>query len=146
LTKAEQAVACFGEGHSCSQAVLSTYGPELGLERELALKAAQGLGGGMGHLGEVCGAVTGAFIVLGLRYGTSDAADRAARDRVYQRVRELAERFAVRRGSILCRELLGCDIGTPEGLSHAREQGLFSTLCPALVRDASELLEQLSAE
>lgn len=69
MNQSERAVACFKEGFSCSQAVFSTFAPQLGLECELALKVAGLFGGGMGRLGEVCGAVTGALMALGLKYG-----------------------------------------------------------------------------
>jgi C_GCAxxG_C_C family probable redox protein len=145
VSEADRAVACFQQGYLCSQAVLSTYAPALGLDREVALVLAQGFGGGMGRLGEVCGALTGAFMVLGLRYGSPVAADQEVRDAVYARVSDLAEHFRARHGAIRCRELLGCDVSTPEGLQTAREQGLFATVCPGLVRAAAELLEQMLA-
>jgi C_GCAxxG_C_C family probable redox protein len=143
MNKTECAVACFEEGFNCAQAVLSTCGPELGLDRETALKVAGGLGGGMGRLGEVCGAVTGAFMVIGLKYGKTRPEDDEAKERAYGLVTEFADRFKSRNGSILCRELLGCDISTPESRAAAKEKDLFATLCPKLVQDAMEIVEQM---
>jgi C_GCAxxG_C_C family probable redox protein len=141
--KAEAAVVCFREGFSCSQAILSIYGPEFGLVRETALKAGSALGAGMGRLGEVCGAVTGAMIVIGLKYGHTEAKDKETKAKTYDRVHDFGERFRALNGSLLCRELLGCDIGTAEGMETARQKGYFSELCPRLVREAAEILEDV---
>ncbi len=139
--RVEAAVGTFREGFNCSQAILSTYGGEFGLERETALKAAAAFGGGMGGLGEVCGAVTGALVVIGLRYGHKEAKDRETKAKTYARARDFAGRFRSRHGALCCRELLGCDLTTPEGMAKARQQGLFTELCPRLVRTAAEILE-----
>jgi C_GCAxxG_C_C family probable redox protein len=142
--RSEKAVSCF-ESFNCAQSVLATCGPELGLGRETALRVAGGFGGGMGRLGEVCGAVTGAFMVIGLKHGKSHPEDDESETKIkaYALVHEFADRFRAHNGSILCRELLGCDIGTPTGRAQASEKGLFSNLCPKLVRDAVEILEQM---
>jgi C_GCAxxG_C_C family probable redox protein len=142
--RSEKAVACF-EDFNCAQSVIATCGPELGLDRESALRVAGGFGGGMGRLGEVCGAVTGAFMVIGLRHGKSNPKDDESetKEKAYARVHEFGNRFRACNGSILCRELLGCDIGTEEGIAQAREMGLFDDICPKAVRDAVEILEQM---
>jgi C_GCAxxG_C_C family probable redox protein len=141
--RSEQAVSYFNEGFNCSQAVFSTLGPEMGLDRESALRVAGMFGGGMGHLGSVCGAVTGAFMTIGLKYSKVQDGENEKRDRGYALVRQFAEEFAARNGSIVCKELLGCDLGTPEGSAQARERGLFRDLCPKLVQSAVEILEQM---
>jgi C_GCAxxG_C_C family probable redox protein len=142
--RSEKAVSCF-ENFNCAQSVIATCGPELGLDRESALRVAGGLGGGMGRLGEVCGAVTGAFLVIGLKHGKSSPEDDESetKEKAYALVYEFADRFRARNGAILCRELLGCDISTPDGRAQAKEKGLFSDLCPKLVGDAVEILEQM---
>ena len=93
-------------------------------------------------MAETCGAVTGAMMVLGLEHGNT-APDREAKERVYEQVREFAQRFRARNGSLLCRELLGCDISTPEGLQQAREADFVLKICPKFVRDAAEILEEM---
>jgi len=115
----------------------------LGLDRELALRVAGAFGGGMARMGETCGAVTGALMVIGLKYGMTQAKDEQARDKTYKLAQELATRFKERHGSMVCRELLGYDLGNPEGRKAAYDKGLFTTLCPELVRDAIEILEQM---
>jgi C_GCAxxG_C_C family probable redox protein len=123
--------------------VLSSFGEELGLERELALRVAGAFGGGMARMGEACGAVTGALMVIGLKYGMTQAKDEAARDKTYRLTQEFMTRFKARHNSIVCRELLGYDLSSPEGRKAAHDKGLFTTLCPQLVRDAVEIVEQL---
>ncbi len=143
MSRVEQAVACLQEGFSCSQAVLSAYAPQFGLDRELALKVAGAFGGGMGRLGEVCGAVTGALMAIGLKHGRIRADDEETKEQAYALVVEFANRFRQRNGSLLCRELLGHDIGTPEGRKYIQEMGISAALCPKLVRDAAEIIEEI---
>jgi C_GCAxxG_C_C family probable redox protein len=143
MNKVERAVSCFNDGFSCSQAVLSTYGEQFGLDRETALKVAGAFGGGMGNMGKTCGAVTGALMVIGLKYGQTRVEDKEPKKKTYRLVKEFAEQFKVRNGSINCTELLGCDLSTPEGMRCAEERNLFTTLCPKFVQDAAEILEEL---
>ena len=91
---------------------------------------------------EVCGAVTGALMVLGLRYGPRDAAD-TSRDIVYSKVSEFLSRFEEGCGSIICRDLLGCDLSTPEGMKQAVKNDLFKTVCPKMIEVAADLVEEL---
>ena len=143
MNNPERAVSCFKETFSCSQAILSTYGPELGLEKETALKVAGAFGGGMARMGDMCGAVTGAFMVIGLKHGKIKAEDEGAKEKTYLIVREFVERFKSRNGSIKCMELLGYDISTLEGIKLIKEKNLFYTSCVKYVRDAAEIIEEL---
>ena len=145
MSKVQTAVAGFKQGFNCSQAVLSTYGPELGLDREAALRLAAAFGAGMGRMASTCGAVTGAFLVLGLRYGAIQAADRQAKEKTYELVREFARKLEARNHSLICKELLGYDISTAEGFSQVKAKHLIETHCARFVRDAAEILEELSA-
>jgi len=139
----EQSVALFREGFSCSQALLAAFGPALGLDRELALRLADPFGGGMGRMAETCGAVTGAFMVIGLKHGRTRADDKAAKATTHRLVQGFVERFKARNTTIVCRDLLGCDISTPEGLKQAYDRKIVFTLCPKLVQDAAEILEEI---
>ena len=145
-TKPEQAVNNFKNGLNCSQAVLSVYAEELGLSREIAWKIAGGFGGGMGRMAQTCGAVTGAFMVLGLKYGDADIPDTKIKEKMYGLVREFAHQFENHNGSIVCSELLGCDISKPEGVVTAKENGLFTSVCPKMVREAVEIFEKMINE
>jgi len=144
--RAEQAVACFQEGFSCSQAVLSAFAPQLGMDRDLALKVSGAFGAGMGRMGETCGAVTGAFMVIGLLHGRTKAENQETKEKAYALVAELADQFRQRNGSLKCRELLGCDLGTPEGQQYAHDHGLTATRCVKFVRDAAEIVERMLAQ
>jgi C_GCAxxG_C_C family probable redox protein len=137
--KIEKAVEKFDKGFNCSQAILSSFCEQFGMDYELALKIATGFGGGM-HINGTCGAVTGAFMVLGLKYGNTEQ-NKDAKEKTYRKVVQYANRFTKRNGSVKCHDLLGCDITTLEGVQKAREKGLFSSICPKLVRDAAEILE-----
>ncbi|MCK5173859.1 MAG: C_GCAxxG_C_C family protein [Planctomycetes bacterium] len=145
MNKIEQAVERFRNGFNCSQAVLGSYCQQFGLDCEQAFKVATGFGGGM-RMGETCGAVTGAFMVLSLKYGNITAEDKDAKAKTYEMVVEYANRFKARNGSVVCKELLGCDISMPDGMKKTQEDGLFDSVCPKMVRDAAEILEEMLAE
>ncbi|MBM3131781.1 MAG: C_GCAxxG_C_C family protein [Chloroflexi bacterium] len=145
MSNKEEAVSSFKSGFNCAEAIVSVYGPEPGLPRETALKIACGLGAGMSKLGGgVCGAASGMFLVIGLKYGRTDPNDATAKENVYDLVRESAQRFKEKNGSIYCAGLLGCDISTPEGLRYAKENGLVSKLCPKFVADAADILDEIT--
>ena len=94
-------------------------------------------------MGETCGAVTGAFMVLGLRHCGADCDTTSGRKKVYAVVREFVSRFERRNGSVMCKDLLGCDISTLQGMQAAEGQNLFETKCPKLVQQAAEVLEEM---
>ena len=142
-THAEEAVAMFAEGFNCAQAVLTCCGTRFGISRDLALRIAGPFGGGMGRTGNVCGAVTGAFMVIGLKHTKTDPKDEQAKKIGHDLVREFIKRFEAGHGSIVCRQLLGYDLSAAEGLQKAKDQGLFKTLCPKFVRAAAEILEEI---
>lgn len=142
MDNVDHAVASFQQGFNCAQAILSVYGEQFGLNRETALKLACGFGGGM-RMAETCGAVTGAFMVIGLKHGQASPQDKQSKEKTYRLVREFTDKFESRNGSVLCRELLGCDISTPQGMKAAQQKDLFNTLCPKMVRDATEILEEM---
>ncbi len=142
MSRVDVAVSRFADGFNCSQAVLSAFAGQFGLDDATAMKIASGFGGGMGRMADTCGAVTGAFMVLGLRYGQATP-DREAKEAIYARIREFAQRFQARNDSLICRDLLGCDISTPVGLQHAKDEKLLTTLCPKFVRDACEVLDEM---
>ncbi len=143
--KVEQAVKYFRDGYNCSQALVGSYGEEFGLDKATGFRVATGFGGGM-RMGRTCGAVTGAIMVLGLKYGNAGAEDKEAKAKTYEGVGEIIKRFKARNNSVICKELLGCDISTPEGLAQANENDLFKSVCPKMVQEAAEVLEEVLAE
>ena len=132
----------FSEGFSCSQSVLVAFAPQLGLDLDAALRVSAAFGGGMGRLGHTCGAVTGALMVLGLKYGAT-VPDPVARERTYALTREFVARFEARHGATACADLLGVNIGTPEGQTAARAANLFKATCPGLVATAAAIIEEM---
>jgi len=141
---ADRAVADFERGFACSQSVFAAFSSHFGVDPELARRVSAPFGGGMARQGEVCGALTGAYMVLGLHAGNRTAEDRESKERCYALMRQLTSEFRARHGAIRCRDLLGgLDLGSPEGLLLAREKGLLTELCPKLVRDAAEITEKL---
>ena len=143
MKKADRAASVFADGFNCAQAVFSTVAPGFGLDEETAARIATPFGGGMARMGGTCGVVTGAFMALGLARGGARPADKETKEQTYVIALEFVKRFMERNGSITCRDLLGCDIGTREGHERAKQQGLFDTVCSKLVRDAVEMLEDM---
>lgn len=139
----ERAVATFHAGFNCAQAVFSALSPELGMERELALRVAGAFGAGTARMASTCGAVSGALMALGLKYGQVQGNDQAAKETTYAAAGQFLSRFRERHGSVLCRDLLGVDLSSPEGHQQARAAGLFKSVCPRLVADAAEIAEDL---
>ena len=145
MTHKEKALDYFGRKFHCSQAVLAAYAPELGLTEEQALKLGACFGSGM-RKGEVCGACTGALMVLGTLYGQYDKADPESRIKANEVNDKMMDGFAKVSGSYICNDLLKCDISTPEGRKYALDNNLFTELCPLMVANAVDVLEQIIKE
>ncbi len=137
------AMKMFLEGYNCAQAVLVCCGERYGLPRETAIRVGQAFGGGMGKTGNVCGAVTGALMVVGLQCAVTDGSDSAAKQEAHRLAQEFMARFKALHGSLLCRELLDCDLSTKEGSAKAHETGVTKAVCPGLVRDAAKIIEEV---
>ncbi|MBN2020596.1 MAG: C_GCAxxG_C_C family protein [Sedimentisphaerales bacterium] len=142
MSNADKAAGIFKEGFSCSMAMLSTYCEQFGLDKNLAYKVSSGFGGGM-HLDQTCGAVTGAFMVIGLKFGRTRADDIEAKMKVAKMTNEFAKKFKARHGSIGCTALIGCNISTPQGFEEARKKNLFEQVCPKYVVSAAEILDEM---
>ncbi|MBC8061836.1 MAG: GNAT family N-acetyltransferase [Clostridiaceae bacterium] len=140
--KSEKAALIFNQGFNCSQAVFSVFCEELGLGEEVALKISCGFGGGMCQ-GEVCGAVTGAVMALGLKYGQSKSEDTESKEKTYEVVKEFCDSFKAIHSSIICKDLLDFDLSKENGRKIAREKGLFTNKCPKAIKDAINILEQI---
>jgi C_GCAxxG_C_C family probable redox protein len=127
----------FLKSMNCSQAILETYGPALGLDAATARRLGTGFAGGMGT-GSDCGALTGAVMALGLKHGP-------ATDKTLKQVGKLIAEFKVRHAHAGCSQLLGSDMGTQKGVEEAAARGYFTSRCPNYVRSAAEILEKLLA-
>ncbi len=141
MNNVERAVDLFANGMICSQAVLTVFGEPYGLDLDLVTKLGRPLGGGMGHSGLTCGAITAAVLILGLEKDHPDESE--ARKVSFHNVQQLFKRFEALHGSTECRHLLAADWSTEEGTNKIRRENLVSKLCPAFVKDASMILEEL---
>lgn len=140
MDRAEKAISNFGQTANCAQCVLLAFSNELGLGEELAYKITSGFGGGMCQ-GEVCGAVSGAIVAINLKYGPDKPEDNEAKDEVYNIIRQFTKEFKNVNGSVICKELLGCDLDKEGMRKQARENGLFLKVCPKFIKDAIAILE-----
>ena len=138
MSKVKKTVKYFEDGYNCSQAILAAYSQDLGLPLDRAFKIASGFGGGM-RIDGTCGAVTGAFMVLGLKFAHG-------KDKPYDKIIAFAETFRRKNKSTNCQALIGCDIRTKEGMEKATNKGLFRSVCSQLVKDAAEILETMLAD
>ena len=145
MTHTEKAEKYFSDKFHCSQAVLAAFADELGLTEEQALRLGSCFGSGM-RKGEVCGACTGALMVLGMKYGQYIKGDMESRSMSNIVNDRFLDEFAERNGSYICNDLLGCDIRTEEGVAYARGKELFTEFCPKMVKSAVEIAEEIIAD
>ncbi|MFT5873228.1 MAG: C_GCAxxG_C_C family probable redox protein [Clostridium sp.] len=142
MNKSEEALSLFNQGFNCSQAVFSVFCEELGLNKEGALKISCGFGSGICQ-GEICGAVTGSVMVLGLKYGQCKVADNESQEKTYEIVKEFSNRFKDINGTIICKELLDFDLSKENARKIAKQKGLFADICPKVIRNAVNILEEI---
>jgi C_GCAxxG_C_C family probable redox protein len=127
---------------NCAQSVLTSFCEDFGLNKDLAMKIARGFGGGMGQSKGTCGAVTGAYMVLGL--GLKPLNDPLKnRAEMGNTMVEFNRRFKQLHGSLNCTELCGYDLSIPEKAAEAHQKDVFANICPGLVRDAAKILEDV---
>lgn len=143
-SSAERAMQLFQEGYSCSQAVVGAFCEETGMDFETAMKLSSSFGGGMGRLREVCGAVTGMFMVAGLLHGFADPADKEKRVQHYKLIQSLAQQFKEENGSLICRELTGLSTDTNRLIPEERK-GEYAKKhsCVELVGQAAAMLDEI---
>jgi len=132
----------FMRGQDCGQVVLEQYAESLGLSKDDANRLAASFGGGFG-IGETCGAVTAAMMVIGMKYGHTGPDDPENRDVLMAKRAEFVEKWKARRSSCMCKDMLEDDISTPEGFGRILESGKLFSLCPEIVIDALEILNEM---
>jgi C_GCAxxG_C_C family probable redox protein len=143
MTKSDAALATFSKGITCSSAVFSAFADEIGIDEKTARKIACGFGAGISRTGNICGAVSGALMVIGLRYGKAEIGDDAATERTRALTRRFLNEFTEKNGSVNCSELLGYNLSNQEEYDAAAKEKLFNTKCPEYVRDAADILEKI---
>ena len=139
----ERALECYreGSGFTCAHSVLSAFAPDFGMGDDLARVAAI-FGGGVARTGGMCGGITGALMVLGLKYGMVVPEDQETKEKGYEIAKDFINRFAERQGAVTCKALLGHDPSTPEGQQAISEANLKATVCTKVIKDAVEILEE----
>lgn len=140
MKKSQLAIENF-KNLNCAQSVLLSHSEELNLDRTTAIRIALGFGGGMA-MGETCGAVTGAYMVLGLKANFKEKSVQEIKEETKVAIRRFNELFIAKHGSLQCKKLLGVDLSTQEGSAEAKEKGLFDSVCTNLVASAAEILEK----
>lgn len=133
----------FESGYNCAQSVLFAFKENSQISEDIALKIATGFGAGYGRMQEVCGAVSGAIMAMGLKYGRGEQADKEITINMYQRTQDFIKSFEKIHGSIICRELLnGCDLRTDLGQIEFKEKDLFNQTCVRCVETAARIIEE----
>lgn len=142
MTKGEKAKALFLEGYNCAQAVFGAFAEDFGLDLELAMKLSSGFGGGMGRLREVCGAVSGMFMVFDMKHGYTSPTAKESKMELYSHIQNLAKDFEDDNGSIICRELLGLSEKNSVPVPEDRTEKYYKKRpCAELVEFAADLVD-----
>lgn len=130
-------------GYNCAQSVLLAFAPQFDLPGEKAAQIAGAFGAGMNRTGQTCGAVSGALMVLGLKYGATGVPEQVDKDQLLKIVQQFFKEFKERHASPICNDILGVDLNTPEGYQYAKENGLFKSVCIEVVKDAADIAQKL---
>lgn len=142
VMKREEIKELFMQGIDCSQVVTGKFSEELGINRDTLRKVSACFGGGM-QCGETCGAVSGALMVLGVKYGHYREEDKEQKAVMLRKYANFKECFLSKYSSCICRELLGYDISNSEELEKVLEEGLLFDFCPCVVEDVINILEKI---
>jgi C_GCAxxG_C_C family probable redox protein len=142
--RSDVAVQKLLSGYNCAQSVLYSFCDDLGLDKDSAMKISCGFGGGMGRAQEVCGAISGGILALGVKHGRGEGQDKSSTEETYGKVRELISQFKSKHGSCICRTLLeGCDLKTPEGQQFFKQNDLHNKTCKYCVQTVVETVEKI---
>lgn len=146
MTEKEKALEFFMEGFNCAQSVFTAFSHRFGIDEDTAKRIAAGLGGGVGRQREVCGAISGAAMVLGSVVSAVKGDDDETKKKNYELVREFCERFKEKHNeTILCRELLSISEDKKESAAPDKRTAEYYAQrpCARVVYDAAEILEQM---
>lgn len=145
MSRSENAKEQFLSGYNCAQSVVLSFAGDLKFSKELAQKMAAGFGGGIGKQQETCGAITGAIMILGLMKGEEVNNNEELKIATYGSVKELTSKFVVEYKTTNCRELIGCDLNTPEGSAKFNEEKIMENVCAGCVEKAVKIIETITA-
>jgi len=147
MTRREKAMQSFLDGYNCAQCMMLAFEDVLTIDLDTALKIASPFGGGMGRLREVCGSVSGMFMVLGFVKGYNEPGNYEDKKELYEHVQELARRYEEANGSIVCRELLGLNVKKEGAAPEKRTEEYYKKRpCTEKIGSAAEILEQYLME
>lgn len=141
MSKSTKAKQLFDQGYNCAQAVVSVFAGEMGIHRETAVRITAGFGGGMGRQQLTCGAVTGAYMVIGYLHGKHAPDDDMAKELTVELIQQFAKKFKDRHGHTDCRSLLGVDLNTEMGRKELKEKNLGDLKCKVFIEEIVEMLE-----
>jgi C_GCAxxG_C_C family probable redox protein len=143
MERSQKALDYYSKGFNCSQSVIASFADILNIDEEVALRIASGFGGGMGRMQETCGAVTGAFMVIGFLRGKYKDGDNEAKELTDNLIQEFSNKFAKEHGSVNCKSLIKFDLNTKEGRKEAENTKVFQKKCTYFVKFAVDLLEEI---
>lgn len=141
----EKAMKLFKEGYNCAQSVFCTFAEDIGVDFETALKLSSSFGGGMGRMREVCGAVSGMFMIAGMKFGYTSPTDKDAKAQHYARIQQLAKQFMSKHDTIICRDLLGIDADDNPVPSARTKEYYENRPCEEIIGDAAEIMSEYIA-
>lgn len=143
MTKGDKAKQLFENGYNCAQAVFCSFPEVTGLDNETALRISAGLGGGMGRMREVCGAVSGMIMVISSAYACTDPSDHTKKAELYALIQKAAGEFREENGSIICRELLGLAEKVSDPVPEKRTNTYYHKRpCGEIVKCAADITEK----
>ena len=142
MKRSDKALDYYSKGFNCAQSVIASFADILNVDEETVLRIASGFGGGMGRMQQTCGAVSGAFMVIGFLRGKYKAEDDEANEITNNLIQEFSRKFAESHGSINCKALIDYDLNTEEGMEQANKADVFNKKCSNFVKLAVELLEE----
>jgi C_GCAxxG_C_C family probable redox protein len=145
MSKSGKATEAMASGYNCAQAVATTYGAAFGVPEETLARIATGFGGGVSRSDSMCGGVTGALMVLGLKFGPKNQSEGDAKAKASAFCNEFIREFTRRHGAVSCTALLGYNLSVPEERKEASEKRVYATVCVEVVRNAGMLLEEFLA-
>ncbi len=142
MDKKTFALQQFKSGYNCAQSVVSAFARDLGIEENTAIRIASGFGGGMGRQQLTCGALTGAYMVIGYLHGMHAPDDDLANEKAAQMIQKFTSDFKGKYGHADCFSLIGVDLNTEEGKKEAEEKNLYELKCEKFILEIVEMLEQ----
>ncbi|TYB33198.1 C-GCAxxG-C-C family protein [Flexistipes sinusarabici] len=140
--KSSDAAQLFRSGFNCSQSVVSVFADEYGIDKHVLRLLSSGFGGGMGGMQNVCGAASGAFMILGLKYGYGEESESYKKPQLYKIIQDFSREFSAQNGHLRCYDLLGCDLNTEDGKEFFKKNELRERVCVECVKNSVELLEK----